>query len=322
MSSETRAVDAEDRADDAARTGLVGASAEPTAGGRARRRAVAAGTLAALAVVAQTVLRILHNVPFDPLPASASVLGAVDVGAAVVVALALAALAVGSRRPVVRIGLLFAAVFGALAAVSPAASVPAAVAVTAGGALALAGAFGLPESYREVRRRAVAAGFVVAVALSLAGTVGLGGAGVREFGVLVYLVALLSLSVRVRGNPVALVAGAVAFAAVVASSASAPFVTGSALLVGFGVVGGPHVLVAAAVGGAVAAAVAGVRRGAFAVAAGATILVFAGIPATPTAAMAVVLGAALALVDPGALAGVEEKRESPDDGGADAEVVA
>jgi hypothetical protein len=176
----------------------------------------------------------------------------------------------------------------------------------------------VPDSYREVRQAAVAAGFLVAVALSLAGTLGVGGAGFRELGVLAFLVALVSLTVRLRGDRVALVAGAVAFAAVVAGAASAPFVAGSALLVGFGVVGGPHVLVAAAVGGAVAAAVAGVRRGDFAIATGAAVLVFAGVPATPTAAMAVLLGATLALVDPAALAGVVE----PEDGGAGPEVAA
>jgi hypothetical protein len=318
MSSETRAVDAADGPEEAARGDLASANAERTAGGRARRRAVAGGALAACAVGFTTVLGVLHNVPFDPLPVSAGVLSAVEVGAAVVVALALGALAAGSRRTGVRIGLLFVAVFGALAALSPAARVPAAVAVTAGGALALGSALGVPDSYREVRQAAVAAGFLVAVALSLAGTLGVGGAGFRELGVLAFLVALVSLTVRLRGDRVALVAGAVAFAAVVAGAASAPFVAGSALLVGFGVVGGPHVLVAAAVGGAVAAAVAGVRRGDFAIATGAAVLVFAGVPATPTAAMAVLLGATLALVDPAALAGVVE----PEDGGAGPEVAA
>jgi hypothetical protein len=309
MSSETRAVDAADGQEEAARSDLARATAERTASGRARRRAVGGGALAACAIGFATLLGVLHNVPFDPLPVSAGVLGAVEVGAAVVVALALGALAAGSRRTGVRIGLLFVAVFGALAALSPAARVPAAVAVTAGGALALGTALGVPDSYHEGRRGAVAAGFVVAVALSLAGTLGVGGAGFRELGVLAFLVALVSLTVRLRGDRVALVAGAVAFAAIVAGAASAPFVAGSALLIGFGVVGGPHVLVAAAVGGAVAAAVAGVRRGEFAVAAGAAILVFAGIPSTPTAAMAVVLGATLALVDPAALAGVEASRD-------------
>lgn len=311
MSSETRTVDADgDATGAAARTERLAANAEASEGRRARRRAVAGGALAALAVGVATVLRVLHNVPFDPLPVSAGVLGAVEVGAAVVVALALGALAVGSRRTGVRIGLLFVATFGALATVAPASRVPAAVAVIGGGALALGAALGVPDSYREVRRAAVAASFPIAIALSLASTLGLGGAGLRELGVLAFLVAVLSLSVRVRGDRVALVAGAVAFAAVAAGSASAPFVAGSALLVGFGVVGGPHVLVAAAVGGAVAAAVAGARRGEYAIAAGAVVLVFAGVPATPTAAMAVLLGATLALVDPAALAGVEGADES------------
>lgn len=307
MSSGTRTVEeGADATEPSARTGRPAANAEPSGRRRARRRAVAGGTVAAVAVGVATVLRVLHNVPFDPLPVSAGVLGAVEVGAAVVVALGLGALAAGSRRTGVRIGLLFVATFGGLATVAPASRVPAAVAVVGGGALALGAGLGVPDSYREVRRGAVAAGFLVAVALSLAGTLGLGGAGLRELGVLVFLAALLSLSIRVRGDGLALVAGALAFAVVVAGSASAPFVAGSAFLVGFGVVGGPHVLVAGAVGGAVAAAVADARRGEFALAAGAVVLVFAGVPATPTAAMAVLLGATLALVDSGALAGVQK----------------
>ncbi|WP_323675993.1 hypothetical protein [Halorubellus sp. PRR65] len=316
MNSETRSVDVDGRTGDAAaRTGDATVQSEREAGrsddastrtdgtgaGRVRRRVLASGAVAALAVAVATTLRILHNVPFDPLPVSAGVLGAVEVTAAVAVALGVAAVAFGNDRAVVRVGLLFAAVFGALATVAPPARVPAAVAVTAGGGLALAAALGRPDSYRGLRRRAVAAGFVAAVALSLASTVGVAPRGVRELGVVAYLLALAALSTRVRGDPLALVAGGVAFAAVVAGSASAPYVAGSALLVGFAVVGGPHLLVAAAVGGAVAAAIAAVRRGEFAVAVGAVVLVAAGAPATPTAAMAVVLGATLATVDLGSL---------------------
>jgi len=262
-----------------------------------RGRIVATGALGALATAVATTLRILHNVPFDPLAVSAGVLGAMEVTAAFAVALALAAIGFAIDRPPVRIGLLFAGVFGALAAAAPAARVPAAVAVTAAGGVALLGALGVPDSYRELRRRAVAAGFLVAIALSLASTLGVASGGVRELGVLAYLVALVALSVRVRGDWLAVVAGAAGFAAVVVASAIAPYIAGSALLVGFAVVGAPHLLVAAAVGGAVAAAVAGLRRRSPALAVGAVLLVVAGVPATPTAATAVLLGATLATVD-------------------------
>lgn len=277
--------------------------------GSARGRVVGAGALAALATAVATTLRVLHNVPFDPLAVSASVLGAVEVTAAVAVALALAAVGFATDRPPVRIGCLFAGVFGALAAVVPAARVPAAVAVTAGGGAALATSLGAPESYRGVRRHGVAGGFLLAVALSLASTLGLASGGVRELGAVAYLAALAALTVRVRGDPLALVAGAAGFAAVVAASASSPYVAGSALLVGFAVVGAPHLLVAAAVGGAVAAAVAGLRRRSPALAIGAALLVVAGAPATPTAATAVVLGAGLATLDRDSLPGTDDAPE-------------
>jgi len=89
------------------------------------------------------------------------------------------------------------------------------------------------------------------------------------------------LAVRAEGDPVALGAGALAFAGVVAASAAAPYVTGSALLAGFAVVGSPHLLVATAAFGGVAAAVSGFRGGDARLAIGAVLLLLAGVPATP-----------------------------------------
>jgi hypothetical protein len=242
-------------------------------------RVLAVSALATAVVALATVLRVLYNVPFDPVPVSSEMLVAVGVFATVLVGLALSVTALAARAPAVRVGLLFAGVFGVIATVANAAAIAALVAVTGGGAFALAGALGAPATYRGVRRRVVAAGFVLAVAVSLASTTGILDAGLRGVGTVLYLASLTLLAIRSEGEPVALVAGALGFVGVVVAGAAMPYVAGSALLVGFGVVGGPHVLVATGAFGAIAAATAGVRRGEY----------------------GLVLGATLALTDPDAL---------------------
>ncbi|MFC6954471.1 hypothetical protein [Halorubellus litoreus] len=270
---------------------------------RDRRLLAAAGAL--LATAAVTALRVLHNVPFDPLAVGPGVLRGVAVLGAFAVAVALAAVGLDHDAASVRVGCLFAAAFGALGTVADGAALPATLAVPAGGALALAGALGVPSTYREARVRVVAAVLVAAVALSLGSTTGVLPAGLREAGSVAALAALSLLVVRLRGDRVALGAGIGVGAAVLWATAAAPYVAGSALLVGFGVVGGPHVLVATAAGGVVAATVAGVRRGALALAAGALVLAAAGVPATPAAAAAVVLGALLVASDADSLGQAE-----------------
>ncbi|WP_128906576.1 phosphate ABC transporter permease [Halorubrum amylolyticum] len=265
--------------------------------GRFGGRVGSVGLLAAVAVGVSTALRVLYNAPFEPVafpPRAVSVAGTV---AALAAGVALAAVALSTERPVVRVGLLFAGVFGVLATVSGAATVAAAVAIPVGAALAFARALGVPATYFEFRRAVVALTVPLAAGLSLASTAGIVGSPVRAAGSAAFLAGVTLLAVRAEGDPVALVAGAGAFAGVVAASAAAPYVTGSALLVGFAVVGSPHLLVATAAFGGTAAAVAGLRDGDAWLAVGAVLLLVAGVPATPGAAAAVCLGAALATLD-------------------------
>lgn len=265
-------------------------------------RVLAATVLATVAVGVLTLLRVLYHVPFDPIELPGDALAAVGTVVAVVLAVALAVTALAARIPAVRVGLLFVGVFGGLAAFVDAAVVPGVVGVVAGAALALGGALGLPASYLGVRRRIVAGGFVLAVAASLSTTTGLLAVGGRATGTVLFLGALTLLAVRTRGDRVALAVGGLGAGLVVAGSLNAPFVTGSALLLGFGVVGGPHLLAATAVFGAVAAAAAGVRQRRPFLLVGAVLLGVAGVPSTPTAALAVVLGATVACVEPAELA--------------------
>jgi hypothetical protein len=262
--------------------------------------AVTAGGVALLVTALWVAVRIAWNLPFDPVTLPESSRLALDGLGAVIPALALVAVSIVSDRLLVRVGLLFAGVFGLLGAVAPAATLPAAVAIVGGGGLAILGALGRPTEPWSARRSLVAGLFVLGVASSLAGSLGLVAQG-RAFGTLFVLVALAALGIRARGDRIALGAGALAFLASVAVITVKPFAAGSALLVAFAIVGVPHLLVSVAVAGATAAAVAGYRRGAYGLPIGAGLLLVAGMPVTFPRAAAVLLGVALALVGAEAL---------------------
>lgn len=262
-----------------------------------RRAAVAAGAFALAAVALRTALRVLHNVPFDPVATPPALRSGLAVLTPLVAALAVVVLALAATAASVRVGLLFAGVFGLLATVRPTATLPAVVALVAGGGLALLGGLGRPSSYPDARRTAVAAGLLAGVAVSLASTTGIVDAGLRGIGAVATLAAYFGVGVRAEGDRIALVGGAVAALAVLAASLLSPFVLGSALLVEFAVVGAPLLLVALAAGGLVAALAAALRRGETALAVGAALLLLAGIPVTVPRALAVLLGGSLALLD-------------------------
>lgn len=262
--------------------------------GRLGGRVGSIGLLAAVGVGVATAVRVLYNAPFEPAGFASGLVPVTGTVAALASGVALAVVALSADRSAVRVGLLFAGVFGVLATASDAATVAAAVAIPGGAAVAFARALGPPSTYFELRRAVLALAFALAAGLSLAATAGIAGPAVRSAGSVAFLGGVTLLVVRAEGDPVALVAGATAFAGVVLASAAAPYVTGSALLVGFAVVGSPHLLAATAAFGGVAAAVAGLREGDAWLAIGAVLLVLAGVPATPGAATAVCLGAALA----------------------------
>jgi len=265
--------------------------------------------LAAVAVGVATAIRVLYNAPFEPVAFPPRLVPAVGTVAALASGVALAAVGLSTERPVVRVGLLFAGVFGVLATVSGAATVAAAVAIPVGAALAFARAMGPPETYFELRRGVIALTFALAVgSRSPRRPDSLGppserpdpprssrGDPPRGSG---------------RGRPGRPRCRRTRVRGVVAASAAAPYVTGSALLAGFAVVGSPHLLVATAAFGGVAAAVSGFRGGDARLAIGAVLLLLAGVPATPGAATAVCLGAALAVLDADEFFG---KADGPDE---------
>ncbi|MBV0923796.1 hypothetical protein KTS45_06230 [Halomicroarcula limicola] len=280
-----------------------------------RHRAVrAAGAVALAAVALRTAVHVLHNVPFDPVTFGPTIRAGVALGTPLVLALALVACALAATAAPARVGLLFAGVFGPMAVLSDAATLPAVAAVTVGGGLALLGTLGVPASRDDWPRWIVAAGLVAAVAVSLGSGVGVVDGGFRALGAALALGSLAVLPLGTAVDRAGAAAGGVGFAAVALASGAKPYVVGSALVTGFAVVGVPHVLVALAVAGAVAAAVTGVRRDALSpsLAVGASLLLLAGVPATLPRAMAVLVGATLAVLD-------REAFERPDPAAATAE---
>jgi hypothetical protein len=258
-------------------------------------------------VAVDRLVSVLANVPFDPVVAPQTVRTAAGILALVAVVSALIGVAVADGRATVRVGLLFAAVFGTLPFVAPETTLMAVVAVVGGGALALVGASGISPptewTYRTVRQRLVAFGFVTALALTLAGVTGVLDGG-RNLGAFVTLAAIAAVGIQSDGSRLAWMAGLLAAAAVVVASAVSPFVVGSTLLVAFGVTGVPSLLVAGAVAGGVAAVVAGFSRGEGALVVGAALLLLAGVPATFPRALTLLVGATLVLVVDGGTAEV------------------
>jgi hypothetical protein len=256
-----------------------------------------AGVVSLGAVAAVRLLAVLHNAPFDPLAVPTGAIPATTAAVSFLLALSLAAVALASARSPVRIGLLFAATFGGLATLNQAVTVPAAVAITGGGAVALLGTLSVPETYLTFRRVALAAGFLAALTVALGSSVGLLDGGLRGLGGVLTLGVVIATGVRAESDRIALAAGGIAAAAVVGASLTSPFVLGSTLLVGFAIVGVPHALAALAVGAAVSVVVVGLRRGEWSLAAGAGLLVLAGVPVSVPRAMALLLGATLVVGD-------------------------
>ncbi|AQL43984.1 hypothetical protein BV210_15310 [Halorientalis sp. IM1011] len=256
------------------------------------RAALWAGICALAMTAVGFAVTIAHNAPFDPLAVPAVVLDAFAVGTPLVLGATLFAVALTETEPTRRVGLLFAGVFGPLATLSSAATLPAVAGVIGGGALALTGSLDRPTTYREGRHAAVVVGFVAAVALSLSAATGLLGTGMTV-GAGLALVATGAIALLVEIDRLAALTGLTTAAGLVAVAVTVPYLTGTVLLVGFGVVAVPHLLVAFALGGGEAAAVAGLRRGTPLLTVGALLVVLAGVPATLPRAMGVLLGVAL-----------------------------
>jgi len=260
-----------------------------------RRNAVVG--VAAAALLARALATTLANVPGGPASTAAAAgiepLAALATGVA---ALAAGGVALTADDPVVGVGLLFVCVFGLLSLVTGAVALPAAVAV-AGGTTAVV----VPVS-RD--RRSPALGSTAVVVVLLCALVAGLASGVGRVTALRAPASTLAL-LAVAGTPVfaatngrTVLAGTIAFGAVLAVGLASPFVTGAVTLVGGGVVGSPLPVVALAAAGAVTAGSAALRRGEWLLLAGVALVALAGVPATLGRAVPFALGVAtLALRD-------------------------
>lgn len=266
--------------------------------------------VAASAVVLRTALKIVGNLPFEPVAVPNPVAWLVASLTPVAVALATGLVAVRATRPGMGVGLLFVAAFGPIAALTPAARLPASVAIALGGALALGAATGLSDVdfellgdgkrslWSSLQSRASTAAALLGAAgigLSLSSGVGVAPMFTRPVGTVAIFGALGAAGLATQPDRRTVGIGLVTAALVVAAAVVAPFATGATLLVAFAVAGVPVPVVALGIGGAVVAVASGIRtRDRWQVAGGFCCLA-AGIPVTPERAAAVVLGLVLLL---------------------------
>lgn len=206
-------------------------------------------------------------------------------------ALAAIILGVTTDEDGVGVGLLFVGVFGVLAAISGAAAVPAALAVVGGGLLAV----GTLAEDAGWGRRVVAALGTTAVAVTLAGALGLSPATLRPVGSHLALVTLAVTPFAVGDDRrlAVWVVGALVGAGVLWIATVRPFVSGAVALVGGGVLGASILLTAIGAAGATTALSSMVRRRQVVPALGVTLLVVAGVPGTILRAVPAILGLVL-----------------------------
>lgn len=258
----------------------------------ARTRWVA-GVLAFLAAGSGLLVDVAVNLPGSAPAFVTAVAAPVDVAALVGPALAALAIGVTTRRPLARVGLLFAGVFGLLGAVAPPALVPAVGATVAGGALVAVARLPREPTWVVARQWLVAGALVVGTGLSLVGAMGVEPAALRPLGSKLALLAVAAAPVFVRADWRSWLVGLVGAGVVAWFGVSAPFVLGSLSLVGGAVVGASLPYLVLGAGGGLATAATGLFTGRPDAALGGGLLLVAGVPATVPRALAVVVGVAL-----------------------------
>lgn len=253
-----------------------------------------AGLLAFLPAAAMGLVRVTINAPVGP-AVPAGIVDGVALAAVLGPALAAGVLTLETDG-ILRVGLAFAAGFGALSIAGTRARIPAAVALV-GAAWVVAWAQARNASRTEDWRPAVVAlALAGGLTLSMGSYLGLEPGITRGVGSSLALLALAASPAFVDWTRSAVVAGAGAGLTWLAVGLIAPFVAGAIALVVGGVVGGSLVLQALGIVGTVTVAGTGLHRGETDVAlAGATLLAV-GVPATVPRALAVIVAVGLLVV--------------------------
>lgn len=259
--------------------------------GRTAHTRIAAGVLAFVGLGFLALVRLMLNVPFGPSVSWAYPL-AITL-ATVAPAIGLLAIGVRTERPVYRVGLTFAGVFGLLAVVAEPATLPATLAIGAA-VLGLTGLH-LRDHWRGRRfdRWLVAGALGAGTVVSLAAGIGLEPSVLRPLGSRIVLLAIAATPVFVNWDREAVLVGLGVGVAVVGVGLGAPFLSGAVALIVGGVVGASLPLLVVAAVGAVILFWAAMRSGETELALAAGVLLVAGIPATVPRALAVLTAIAL-----------------------------
>ena len=252
-----------------------------------------AGVVALLPMLALLAFTIGTNTPIGPRLPLGGIGTPIETVAFAGPALAAVTLGLTAESTLIRVGMLFAGVFGALSLVSQSAMGPATVALGGAGVLVFGAQVPHTMEWRRLVRLGVTGLFVFGLVVSMLSALGVEPALTRRLG-------SIGIALAIAGTPaftgftrrsmgVGLLAGAV----VAGIGVSAPVLTAAVSLLGMGVIGLPLVLlVLGAVGGGTAVA-AGVDGGETHLAVAGGLVLVAGVPATIPAAVSLLVGLVL-----------------------------
>jgi hypothetical protein len=255
---------------------------------------LAAGVLALVAASSLLVARIALNARV--VSGVAASMETIVFAATLGPALAAVAIAVITEDIVERIGLAFVGAFALLLTITPAVTVPAVVAVTGGGTLAIGRRWQRLERGNDWHVLPVAL-VLAAVAVSLFGSIGVAPSALWTIGSHLTLLGAAATPALLGHGRSDWAFGGVVAGVLVAIGMSAPFVTGAITLIGGGVVGASLLVLAVGLCGIVTTASAALRQRHWYALVGAGLLLAGGIPITVPRALAVVLGLLL-LIEP------------------------
>lgn len=257
-----------------------------------------AGLLAVIPTVGILLVRIGANAPFGPRLPYGAIYDPMLTLAILGPAAGAILLSVTTPDDVRQVALAFVGVFGLLRIVSTQAVWPASVAIAVGTGLLVLAHARRPLSADEFAETLVGVVFVGAVALSMAGGLGIEPATTRPLGSTVGLLAIAGTPVFVEWRWRTIFVGVLAGVAVFAFGLAAPFVTGAASLVGGAILGSSLPVLALAVIGGVTVVATGVDRRSLETAMAGLLVLTAGIPATVPRGLALLVGLALLLRTP------------------------
>lgn len=252
-----------------------------------------AGVVALVPMLALLSFTIGTNTPIGPRLPLGSIGAPIEAAALAGPAVAAVVLGLTSESTYIRVGMLFAGVFGALSLVSQTAMGPTTIAIAGASVLV-----GLDQGrsmmgWQSLAKRGVTGAFVFSIVVSMLAALGIEPALTRSLG-------SIGIAVGIAGTPVftgfsrrSVFVGLLGGAIVAGIGLAAPVITAAVSLLGMGVIGLPlPLLVLGAIGGVTAVAAGVEHRDAPSAVAGALVLV-AGVPATIPSALSLLVALVL-----------------------------